>query len=124
MELREFTEFSDGPLVFPYKGAKYVAPEISVELGLRLNGITNHGQETELESVELFKLVLGDVWDQMAEDGVPLAFATRAGMTMVADFQYGRLYAEATWETGADPKAMTEFMAARGNRASRRSKRH
>lgn len=122
MELKEFSEFAEGPLVFPYKGKKYTAPDIDIPTGLRLNGITNHGAESELESVELFQLVLGPVWDEMAADGVPLAFATRAGMTVIADFQYGRLYAEATWETGADPKAMAEFMKARGNRATRRSK--
>lgn len=121
-ELREFTEFADGPLVFPYKGKKYVAPEISIPLAMRLNGITNGGQEQELPVTELWPLLLGPVWDEMIADNVPLALANRAGATMLADFQYGREYAEAMWETGADPKAMTEYMKARGNRATRRSK--
>ncbi|MCC2033066.1 DUF7426 family protein [Microbacterium allomyrinae] len=120
--MREYTEFADGALVFPYKGKKYAAPEIGIKLGLRLNGITNNGEEQDLDSVELFKLVLGPVWDEMIADGVPLTFATRAGATMLADFQFGRAYAEAMWETGGDPKAMTEYMKARGNRATRRSK--
>lgn len=120
-ELKDFTDFADGPLVFPIRGKKYTAPEISIELGMRLNGITNHGDEADMESVELFKLMLGPVWDEMVSDGVPMTAAIRAGATMLADFQYGREYATAMWETGADPKAMAEYMKARGNRATRRS---
>jgi hypothetical protein len=121
-ELKEFTEFADGPLRFPYKGKIYEAPEVSIKLGMRLNGITNEGAEADLNIKDLLPDLLGDAWTEMVEDDVPLTFAVRAGATVIADFQFGREYAEAMWETGADPKAMADRMAAKGNRASRRSK--
>lgn len=121
-ELREFTEFADGPMVFPYKGKTYAAPEITIEMGIRLSGITNDGQEQDVAVHDLAKDLLGPVYDEMVADGVPSSFLTRVFMTIVADFQYGRTYAEAMWETGADPKAMVEWARSRGNRATRRSK--
>jgi hypothetical protein len=121
-QLREFTEFADGPLRFPYKGKVYEAPEVGIKLGMRLNGITNEGAEADLNIKDLLPDLLGDAWLQMVEDDVPLDLAIRAGATVLADFQFGRTYAEAMWETGADPKAMAEWTKARGNRASRRSK--
>lgn len=122
MEMREFTEFADGPLSFPYRGKTYTPPEISIPMGIRLNGITNNGEEADLESIELFKDILGPAYDEMVADGVPLQFMLRAGATVLADFQFGREYAQAMWETGGDPKAAAEWMKARGNRATRRSK--
>lgn len=121
-ELKEFTEFADGPLVFPYRGKKYTAPEVTIELGARLIGITDREQEQNLELIDLVKDMLGPVYDEMVADGVPLAFLTRVGETLLCDFQFGRTYAAAFWETGGDPKAMTDHMKALGNRASRRSK--
>lgn len=121
-KMREFTEFYDGGLVFPYGGKEYAAPEITIEMGMRLNGITNEGQESGLSSVELVKDLLGPVYDEMVADRVPLAFLNRVFAAIVADFQYGREYANVLWETGGDPKAMAEYMKAKGNRASRRLK--
>lgn len=121
-EMREYTEFADGPLIFPYKGRTYTAPEVGIAFGMRLNGITNEGAEADLNIKDLLPDLLGEAWTQMVADDVPLTFAIRAGATVLADFQYGRSYAEAMWETGADPKAMAEWTKARGNRATRRSK--
>jgi len=122
MTLREFTEFAAGPLQFPYQGKVYTAPEVGIELGLRLNGITNLGQEAELPFPDLWPDLFGPAYDEMRADGVPVAFVTRAAATVIADFQYGREYATAMWETGADPKAMAEYMKSKGNRATRRSR--
>lgn len=121
-ELREFTDFADGPLRFPYKGKVYEPPEVSVPLGMRLNGITNNGEEADRPITELWPDLFGPTYDEMLEDGVPLAFVNRAAATILADFQYGREYATAMWETGADPKAMAEWLKAKGNRATRRSR--
>lgn len=123
-ELREFTEFSDGPLVFPIRGKRYVAPEVDIPTGLRLSGITTGAAEQDLPAADLYKLILGPVWDEMIADGVPLDAAMRAGLVAVNDFMYGREYAVASWEAGLDPKAATELLArTQGNRASRRSNR-
>ncbi|MDQ0894424.1 DUF7426 family protein [Agromyces ramosus] len=122
-QLREYNEFADGPLEFPIGGKVYTAPEVSIPLGLRLNNIATGEAEQDLPAVELYKLLLGPVWDEMIADGVPLNAAMRAGMVAMNDFQYGREYAVATWEAGLNPKAAAELMASQhGNRASRRSK--
>ncbi len=126
-ELRDFTEFSNKPLVFPFKGKKYVQPELTIEAGLYLGGIVAGTDKSarNMKGGDLWKLVCGPLWDEMITDGVPLAFATRVGLTLLAEHQYGRDYAEATWEAGTDPKLIAAYMnekaAAQGNRASRRS---
>ena len=120
--LREFTEFADGPLAFPYQGKVYTAPEVNIPLGLRLSGITNNGDEADLPITDLWPDLFGDTYAEMVADNVPLAFINRAAATIIADFQYGREYATAMWETGADPKAMAEWLKAKGNRATRRSR--
>lgn len=121
-QLREFTDFADGPLVFPYKGKRYEAPEITITMGIRLNAITNDGAEADLNIKDLLPDLLGPAWDEMIADGVPLAVATRAGVSILADFQYGREYAALMWETGGDPHEMAERIKAKGNRATRRAK--
>ncbi|WP_350347262.1 hypothetical protein ABIQ69_11535 [Agromyces sp. G08B096] len=118
-QLREYTEFSDGPLQFPIRGKVYTAPEIDIPTGMRLNGIVEGTADQDMNSVELGQLILGPVWDEMIADGVPLAAATRAVSVAMADFLYGREYAQAYWETGNDPKALEKRLAP--NRASRRS---
>jgi hypothetical protein len=126
-ELREFTEFAKKPLVFPFRGKKYVQPDLTIEAGLYLGGVVTGADRSarNMKGADLWKLVCGPLWDQMIADGVPLAFATRVGLTLLADHQYGRDYAEATWEAGTDPKLLAAYMdkktAAQGNRASRRS---
>lgn len=121
-EMRDYAEFSQGPLVFPIRGKRYEAPEVGIELGIRLAGMQNGTSEQDLPMLELYKLVLGPAWDQMVADGVPLDAAMRAGMVAIADRMYGREYALASWEAGLDPKAVAELMTPPGNRASRRSK--
>lgn len=121
MALREYTEFAE-PLRFPINGKVYTAPEVTIELGIRLNGIADGTADQDMPMLELYKLLLGPVWDEMIADGVALNAASRAGMTVMNDFLYGREYAETIWETGLDPKAAAALTAARsGNRASRRS---
>lgn len=122
-ELREFTDFAAGPLIFPYKGRTYTAPEVSIAMGLRLNGILNEGESPDLSTAELWPELLGSMWDEMMADNVPMVFASRAAATVMADFQYGREYATVMWETGGDPKALAEYLRQKSapNRASRRS---
>lgn len=126
-ELRSYEEFAEQPLRFPIGGKVYELPPIGIEAGLELAGAIDGSNKAfaKKKGVELWKLLLGPLWDQMVADGVPLEAATRAGMTALADHQYGRALAEATWVAGADPNLvaayMTENAANQGNRASRRS---
>jgi hypothetical protein len=127
MALSAYEEFAKEPLVFPIGGKKYVCKPVGIPAGRRLAALIN-GKDKELAkapSEELWRLVLGDLWDEFEADGVPQEAAVRAGLTALADWQYDRETAEAAWEAGADPKALQAYMetvAARGNRAQRRSR--
>lgn len=126
MALTDYNEFAEAPLEFPINGKKYVLPAIGIEDGLTLAGIITgkNKSASKMEAVELYKLLLGPLWDEMIADGVPLDAASRVGLTALADRQYGRQVAEITWETAADPKALQPYLArlnSQGNRAQRRS---
>lgn len=126
MALSAYEEFANEPLVFPIGGKNYVCKPVSIPAGRKLAALIN-GRDKEFAkapSEDLWRLVLGDLWDQFEADGVPQAAAVRAGLTALADWQYDRATAEAAWEAGADPKALQAYMEANSptNRAQRRSK--
>jgi hypothetical protein len=126
-ELSDFNSFALPPLAFPLGGKKYTLPRVSIPAGIILADILSGKDKrwAKKDGVELFKLVLGPLWDEMIADDVPLDFMTRCALTAIADHQYGRDVAIVTWETGADPKGLPAYLArtaaAKGNRASRRS---
>lgn len=126
MALSEYEKFSNPPLVFPIGGKQYTLKPVDIPTGIILDKIIS-GEDKELAKQPasyLWKMLLGDMWDEFAADGVPLEAATRAGLTALAEHQYGRAIAEATWEAGADPKALQDYMEKKfpPNRAQRRSK--
>jgi hypothetical protein len=125
MSLSEYQTFATPPLAFPINGKTYTLKPLSIEAGLRLAGAIEDG-DAELDDLKgeaLWRLLLGDTWDEMRTDGVPLEAATRAGLTALADHQQGRAFAEVIWETGADPKALEKYLTAKApNRAARRSR--
>jgi hypothetical protein len=126
-ELSDYDKFAEPPLRFPYKGKVYELPEIGIEDGIYLAGVVSGRDKgfAKKEGVELWKLLCGSMWDEMVADGVPLNFATRVGLAVLADRTSGRQVAKIAWETGADPKALEPYLhevaKAQGNRASRRS---
>jgi hypothetical protein len=117
MALPPYEEFAQEPLVFPIGGKNYTLPPRGIPDGIALADIISGKDEAaqELSGVDLWRMLLGDVWDQMIADGVPLEAATSAGLTALADFQYNREYAEQVWRRETGPKAPT-------NRKARRSK--
>jgi hypothetical protein len=124
MALSEYQTFATPPLAFPINGKTYTLKPLSIEAGLRLAGAIEDGDAEldDLKGESLWRLLLGDTWDEMRTDGVPLEAATRAGLTALADHQQGRAFAEVIWETGADPKALERYLKAKApNRAARRS---
>lgn len=116
MAFKDFEEFAAGPLELPYKGKTYVIPEISIDLGARLTvELSNPDSEfNALPIDQMWALLLGDAFEQMREDGVPVRFVARCFMTALTDFQFGRPAAEATWEAGLDPKALAEYLTRAG----------
>lgn len=112
MALKAYEEFAVEPLQFPIGGKVYTLPELPISVGLKLSGaIAGKDEEfAQATGTDLWKLVLGPLWDDMLADNVPTAAITRAGLTALADYQYGRERAEMVWETGADPKAIRKYL--------------
>lgn len=121
--MTKFQDFNDmfDPLELPIDGKTYRIPPVSFDAGVKINGIVDGTKS--LGEEEFFRLVLGDVFDQMRADKVPSTAITRAGQVALADFKYGREMAEVMWATGGDPKAVEAYKKAHApNRAARRSK--
>lgn len=119
--MSDFSDFNElyDPLVLPINGKQYTIPPVSFDAGVKINGIVDGAEKMGDE--EFFRLILGDVFEQMLADKVPAAAINRAGQTALADFKFGRGMAEIMWKTGGDPKAV-ESLAPKPNRAARRSK--
>lgn len=123
--LTEYTNFATEPLSFPINGKTYTLAPLGIADGLRLaDAVTGNDDElNDLSGAALWRMLLGDVWDQMLTDNVPLEAATRAGLTALADHQHGRAFATIVWETGADPKELDRYLTAKApNRAAKRSR--
>lgn len=126
MPLKAFEDFGPEPLGFPIGGKVYTAPLIGMREGIRLQEAIEGRAKDDLEDQPpevLWRLVLGPVWDEMMTDNVPVEAASRAALTALADFQYGRAVAERVWESGIDPEALAASTAAnrKQRRASQRS---
>lgn len=114
MALEDWAEISGGPLVLPINGKHYTVPEISIEMGARLNAVFA-GTDDLLESMsqrELWIMCLGTAYDEMLADQVPDAALSRAGSAAFLFWRGGRLIAEASWNTGLDPEALAAQAAA------------
>jgi len=94
-----------GPLVIPVRGKEYPLPPVSLQDGLRMHAAAHGGADLSL--ADLTTIILGDVRQQMLDDGVPVTVIDRALWTGIADYQQGREMAEHVWEHGV-PKAVME----------------
>lgn len=105
-------------MVFHINGKDYTVTPLGIDAGLKVAGVVGGTDKSynKKPAEDLFKLVLGDVWEEMRADGVPLEAAWRAGMAMVIDNKEGRVAAEAIWDTGL-PEALAAQMAANQNPA-------
>lgn len=114
MALKAYEELVAEPLVFPIGGKLYAHKAIGIAAGMRLAGVLTGDDKSlnELPAQELWKLVLGPLWDQMVADDVPAEAVARAGMAALGDFQYGRDTAVAMWESGDSPEALAARVAA------------
>lgn len=101
-------------LEFPIGGKTYVIPELPYQAMLTLEK-AKAGEKTYLDDAppeETWRIVMGHVYDDMVTDNVPGEALMRAGLAALAFFEFGREVAEAVWETGIDPKALSAAIQA------------
>ncbi len=107
-----------GGLRLPVNGKMYCLPPISAELGPRVQALVDlgvdivRGKEPAADDMEvlddvserdLYRDVLGDVFDAMQADAVPWVALKHAAMTSIIDAARGRDEAELYWEQLGKP---------------------
>lgn len=115
MALKAYEEIAPEPLAFPIGGKLYTVPPVGFQTGLRLTEMIQAGPQVQSKETaeDLWRMILGSAYEEMKADDVPGDALARAGFAAITDFQFGRDAAEAVWESGADPKALTEIMLKR-----------
>lgn len=111
MPLKAYEEFATEQLAFPIGGKVYTVPRMPFNDGVKLTALLA-GTEEATDNEALWRLCLGSVFDDMKADQVPAEAFARAGFAALADFRYGREWAEKVWEFGLDPKALAAAIAA------------
>lgn len=119
MPFKDYQELAE-PLALPINGKTYVIPAVGLADGIKLTEALDPESKTPLPDDEFNRILLGTAYDEMLADNVPGPAVVRASLTALGDFQRGRATAEIMWETGGDPKALTAWVKATTNRASRR----
>lgn len=127
-------------LRLPIGGRVYELPPISAELGPRVQALIDYGIDIavgnesaadgaqildDVAERDLYKEVLGPVYDAMQADGVPWAALKHAAMTSIIDATRDREEAELYWERLGKPepanppeKPARKATATRTNKAS------
>lgn len=140
MAFEDYTTFIE-PIKIPIHGKEYTLPMVGAKLGVRITIVaeqakrrlqiqmSNDQAAAEAEEVGLpapepeplpeytmkdatAKELLGDVYEEMVEDDIPLILVELAAQTAYHDFLFGRAAAEAFWNSGGDPKATAEALPA------------
>lgn len=111
MALKPWDEVGPGPLAFPIKGHTYVLAD-SYKTGLRVHNLVKDPDGLKGKTTEdLWRLALGDLYDEMVKADVPPEALARAGITALTFYQYGRAAAEFVWENDLDPEALAAAAA-------------
>ncbi len=109
MAFRDITEIL-GPIALPIRGKVYTLPTLTVAQGLQLRAVLDPDDDETLEDEAFYALLLGDALESMRADGVGPDVIARAAFVALADWQSGRPAAEILWETGVDPKVLTDYV--------------
>lgn len=119
MSLKPWEDLAPEPLAFPIGGRIFTVKPLSYKDGLNLEHLLSDAEARDgLTDRDLWRLMLGDTFDEMVEAGVAPQPLARAGMAALADHQRGREAAEAIWESGVSPEAL----AAAATAATRKTK--
>lgn len=116
LTFRDYTEFSarNDALVLPYKGKGYRIPDVGIRTAAILHGISAGAEEApkEWSGDKFYRVLLGEAYEEMLADNVPVPFVQRATTTVWTDVVKGRVAAVAMWELGDDPEAWAAVTAA------------
>jgi ParB-like chromosome segregation protein Spo0J len=105
MTLKPWDEFAPEPIQIPVGGKVYTLPPMAFKTGLQIQAAIKD-PEPGMTNMDLWRLCLGPVFDEMVEGEAPAAAIERAGMVAYTDWRSGRDAAEAIWETGVSPEAL------------------
>jgi len=111
MALKSWDEVGPDPLTFPIGGRTYVLRD-TLKTGLHI--LELFADEDELKGMtnaDLWRLGLGDLYDEMVENGAPGEAIARAGVTALTFYRHGRAAAEFIWENDLDPEALAAAAA-------------
>ena len=109
MAFRDITDIL-GPISLPVRGKDYTLPTLTLAQGLELRAVLDPKDAKTLDDEQFYQFLLGPALDEMRGDGVGADVIARAAFVALADFQSGRPAAEALWETGLDPKVLTNYV--------------
>lgn len=109
MAFRDITDIL-GPIRLPVRGKDYTLPTLTLAQGLELRDVLDPADPKTLDDEAFYEFLLGDALTEMRHDGVGADVIARAAFVALADFQSGRPAAEALWETGLDPKVLTNYV--------------
>lgn len=111
MALEEAAAWLDGDLILPIGGKKYRVPEFNAEVGMRVEIILNaaRGKMSERQQQVLsdegerdtYRDILGDAYEQMADDGVSWPRIKHAAITAMYHFNISPAAAEEYWNGSA-----------------------
>lgn len=107
MALKAWEEFTPEPLSFPIGGKRYVVKPLGYKAGLRIEEILSSDSLEGVTNEDLWRLGLGETFNEMVADDVSPKAIARAGMATITDYRHGREAAELVWEAGLDPEALT-----------------
>lgn len=111
MALKSWDEVGPEPLAFPIGGHTYVLRE-SYKTGLRIQRLfADEKAIAGMTNADLWKLGLGDLYDEMVKADVPSEAVARAGITALTFYRHGRAAAEFIWENDLDPEALAAAAA-------------
>jgi hypothetical protein len=112
------------PLVLTVDAKEYPIQPLDYRLGLSLKAVAE-GDSKEITDdstdEDMFKLVMGEAWQQMLDDGCPFAAMFRAGMASVQyqiallngiDSEAAAGIGERVWESGIDPEMLAAMVSA------------
>lgn len=119
-------ELFDDALELPIKGKTYKIPSPSAEDGLKVQQITTlaarmlsggEADDAEVldddEELDLLKLCLGPVYDELKADGVSWAWIKHVGLTAMFWITSDLETAEAYWNAAGNPEALAPNREAR-----------